>query len=151
MHRTAVFVNDPAYARRLLSPFLQATAEPSSWIFLPCAPRLPRRVGRWLTSEACERFAHDWANRLRSDLEVTLKFGRDDQIEWVTPRETLASTIDGLRSKYGTSTRLLDARCQRLGRPNELLVPESSPPQPSAWGMPAAVASTLSVVLALSD
>ncbi len=151
MDRIAVFVDDSEHARRILYPYIQSTAQETEWLVVACAPRLPHRVSRWLTREQCSRSRLDWVARLRSELEPTFGNRCSDSVEWLSPTGRLALTSDSLRSKYGTSLRMLDARKGRPGRSAEPILQPKSVQAHSEWGVPVAIASSLSLMLALTD
>lgn len=151
MDRIAVFVDDSDHARRILNPYIQSSAQETEWFVVASPPRLPRRVSRRLTSEQCARSRLDWLARLRSELEPLFGNGHTKSVEWLSPTGGIATTSVSLRSQYGTSLRLLDARKGRPGRAIEPILQPKSDRTTSEWGVPVAVASSLSLMLALSD
>lgn len=151
MDRIAVFVDDSEHARRILCPYIQSTAQETEWLVVACGPRLPLRVSRWLTPEQRSRSRLEWVARLRSELEPTFGNQCSDSVEWLSPTGRLARTSDSLRSKYGTSLRMLDARKCRPGRPAEPILQPKGVQAHSEWGVPVAIASSLSLMLALTD
>ena len=55
METIAVLINDAAHARHMLLP-MRTAAEPTHWILVACAPRLTRRIGRWVSHSQREHW-----------------------------------------------------------------------------------------------
>lgn len=151
MERFAVCVNDADEARRVLTPLLATAAGPTRCLMVMCPPRLGRRISRWLSAAERQRWADDWAARLQATLAPQLASASSGAvIDWVTARGPLIPFMRNLRQQHGAGLRLLDARQARLGAVAEPMTAE----QASAAGRlaaPVAVASSLSLMLALTD
>lgn len=151
MHRIAVFVDDSDHARRVLSPFVQSTAEGTQWVLVTCAPLLPYRVARWLNLEQRARARTDWFAEVQSELGPMFRGRQADSLEWHNSTGSAASTFEALRAKHGTSLRVLDLRKGRPGRATSPILLTKRTPAAKDWGVPVAVASSLTLMLALTD
>lgn len=151
MHRIAVFIDDSDHARRVLSPFVQSTIEGTQWVLVGCAPLLPYRVARWLHPDQRSRARADWFAHVQSDLGPLFRDRQADSLEWHNSAGRVASTFEALRFKHGTSLRILDLRRGRPGRSTPPILTSKRAPGARDWGVPVAVASSLTLMLALTD
>ena len=151
MERFAVCVNDADHAQRVLAPLLVSAAGAAHCLVVVCAPRLGWRMGRWLAPAARQQWRHDWAAQLRATLAPALALTAPGAaVEWVVAAGPLPGFIRGLRQRHGAGLRLVDARRPHPGAVAEPLVacPELTGRR---FGAPVAVASSLSLMLALTD
>jgi hypothetical protein len=151
MHRIAVFVDDYSHARHVLGPHGPAASQRTEWIVLTCPPRLPIRIARWLNPEQRARYQERWAQTVRAELQATFSSNPTNSVTWLIPNKPLSATLDGLRATHGSALRTLDARRSNFGRASDPLVRLAHPNERSDWGLPVAVASSLSAMLALTD
>lgn len=151
MERFAVCVNDADHAQRVLAPLLVSAAGATHCVVVACAPRLGWRIGRWLAPAARQQWHLDWATQLRVALAPALASAVPGaSTEWVVAAGPLPSFIRGLRQQHGAGLRLVDARCARPGTVAEPLVAGPTTAR-ARFGAPVAVASWLSLMLALTD
>jgi hypothetical protein len=154
MERFAVCVDDVEEAQRALAPLLGAGSGLAGCVLVACPPGLGHRIGRWLTPAMRRQRRVDWAAALRQQLAPVLdqaaRAAPGVALDWTVVDRPLAAFTRDLRLQHGAGLRLIDARRQHPGRPNE---PMSV--SPSAVGRryaaPVAVASSLSLLLALTD
>lgn len=152
MERMAVLVNDAQHAQAVMAALLAPGAEPAHWVMVMCPPRLPRRVGRWLTGAQRQRWLTDWASGLQAGLaELLPSIAPDAQVDWVLARTPLDALMRAQRQRLGAGLRLVDARLHRLGSPAEPTTDPASAQPSDRLAMPVAVASALSLMLALAD
>jgi hypothetical protein len=144
MDTIAVFVDDAAYAARLLSPMIGPSTQ---WVLVACAPRLTHRIGKWVSHRNREQWRRRWADKLFAELAPTLPAGTT--LDKLVAKSPLTEVVARLRTRHGAALRVLDARRPKLGQAMEPLSPEHQ--ADGAWTVPIAVSSGLSVVLALSD
>ena len=53
METIIVFIDDADYAVQMLQPMLPATNHtPTRWVLVGCAPRITRRISKWVTKGA---------------------------------------------------------------------------------------------------
>ena len=154
MERFAVCVDDLEEAQRTLATLLSTEGGPVHCLLVACPPGLGQRIGRWLTPALRQQWRHDWAARLHERLAPVLAQAAQATpavgFEWVVADRPLPAVIRGLRLQQGAGLRLVDARRQRPGRLN---APMTLDPRAAAarFAAPVAVASSLSLLLALTD
>lgn len=153
MERIAVFVDDAAYARRLIEPFVPAGGRPSvAWIVVACPPRLTHRIGKFLAHRSREQWRDRWAANLRAQLEADLGAPAVGQAhEWLVARGPLSELVQRLHQQHGTALRVFDARRPKLGVAQMPLTPGQEREPSPRWTTPVAVSSSLSLMLALTD
>jgi hypothetical protein len=153
MEKIAVFVDDAEHAKQLLAPMLAQGAHPVRWVIVACPPRLTHRIGKWVSNAGREQFRERWARTLRDRLEPTLaRAPIGGGPDWLVAGGPLDRFADGLRARFGTDLRVLDARRPKLGVDLPPLVGGAKPATPGRrWATPIAVSSSLSVMLALTD
>lgn len=147
MEKIAVFVDDAARADTLLGALMPPAAPRVQWVVVACAPRLTRHIGRWVNEPAREQWRQRWARTLREALAARFK-GAD--VEWMLARGPLPRHVDRLRVRFGSDLRLLDLRATRPGGRLAPLVDGPAEAE-SRWPVPVAAASSLSLLLALTD
>ncbi len=152
MEHIAVFVNDAEHARRTIEPLLAAGATPACWLMVTCPPRLTRHASRWTSRASRAQWRADWADRLRDELLPMLpQAAAGERVEWQVARGALWQTTQRLRSRFGPGLRLFDARRERAGVVNEPLLANAAAAPAEQVAAPWLAASTLSLILALSD
>ena len=149
METIAVLINDAAHARHMLLP-MRTAAEPTHWILIACAPRLTRRIGRWVSHSQREHWREQWAQRLFAQVLPELGERPGDRVETQIAKRPLAQELAQLHAARGVGLRVLDARRPRLAQPEQPL-DEQSAAQPNRWTVPIAVSGGLAMVLALTD
>lgn len=151
MERFAVCVNDVEQARRVIVPMLATAPRIGQCLVLSCPPRLGRRIGRFTSAAARRQWRDDWAAELRGRLEPALSVATPQSpFAWVTPSGPLAAFIRELRRQHGAGLRLVDARCHPPGAALEPMTDGEARPR-GRLAAPMAVASSLSLMLALTD
>src|SRR5438045_2892025 len=126
MDTIAVFVDDAAYAARLLQPM---AGQPTRWVLVACAPRLTHRIGKWVSHSSREQWRRRWADKLFADLEPALPAG--SKFERRLAKAPLAQVVAGLRERHGSALRLLDARRPKVGEAMDALDPKN--PAEGTW------------------
>ena len=151
MERFAVCVNDADHAQRVLKPLLASAAGATHCVVVVCVPRLGWRIGRWLAPAARQQWRQDWAAQLSAALAPALALAAPAvSTEWLVASGPLSSVTRGLRQQHGAGLRLVDARRPQPGAVAEPLMAGPAPAR-ARFGAPVAVASSLSLVLALTD
>lgn len=151
MHRIAVFVDETDHARRVLYPFVQSTVEGTQWVLVACAPLLPYRVARWLHPDQRAQARTDWFASVQAELGPMFRGRQEDSLEWHDSTGRAATTFEALKAKHGTSLRVLDLRKGSPGRATPPILTSKRAPSAKEWGVPVAVASSLTLMLALTD
>jgi hypothetical protein len=145
MDTLIVYLDDAAYARHLLAPMLSTTT-PTRWVLVACAPRMSRRIGKWLSQGAREHWRNKWCNTLFSQITPTLQCNHA-VLEYVVANGPLPALTQQLRARFGMA-RVVDARRPKFG--HEMApVMQGQPRENTRWQLPSAVGS-LGLVLALS-
>ena len=152
MERMAVLVNEVQHAREVMAALLAPDALPAHWVMVMCPPRLPSRIGRWLTPAQRQRHRADWAADLQAHLGASLPaLAPKSRVEWILAASPLHELVQLQRVRLGAGLRVLDARHPRLGSVVEPATDPASATSGQRLALPVAVASTLSMVLALTD
>jgi len=62
MEKVILYVDDAAYAREVLArPRAEAGgAEVGEWVLVACAPRMTRRISKWVSHSARENWRAKW-------------------------------------------------------------------------------------------
>lgn len=152
MEHMAVLVTEVEHARRVMASLLAPDAEPAHWVMLMCPPRLPKRIGRWLTPAQRQQWHADWARSLQTRLGAALASrAAEAQVDWVVALGPLHTVVRQQRLRLGAGLRVLDARRPGLGGVAEPFADPAPAGTADRLAMPVAVASALSVMLALAD
>ncbi len=149
MEKIALFVNEAAYARRILHPMLGGEA-PVHWIVIAYAPTLSRHIGRWVSHSAREQWRQRWAAECFAEFEVELKANPRSKLEKILATRPPIEIVVRLEARLG-KLRLLDARRPRLGKPDEPLTARQPATDRGSWSVPMALTTGLSSMLALAD
>ena len=69
MEKIIVYLDDAAYAQQQLAPMSsrrQPTArrQATHWVLVACAPRMTRRISKWVSHSARENWRAQWAEKL---------------------------------------------------------------------------------------
>jgi hypothetical protein len=145
MEKIIVYVDDAAYAQQQLAPMkchaLPAGGSPPSsthWVLVACAPRLTRRIGKWVSHSARENWREKWAEKLFGRIVPALEQG-GDTVSTVLAKGPLPELTKKLTAQYGAA-HVLDARRPKFG----LELPPVTADQPvntdGRWEVPGAVA-----------
>lgn len=118
METIIVFIDDADYAVQMLQPMLPATnLAPTRWVLVGCAPRITRRISKWVTQSARHSWQTAWADKVFAQVLPSLHQGRtgDAVITHLAPsRQSLCDLTHSFTQQYGSS-RVLDARRPKLG------------------------------------
>ena len=82
-----------------------------------CAPRITRRISKWVTQSARHSWQTAWADKVFAQVLPSLQQGRtgDAVITHLAPsRQSLCDLTHSFTQQYGSS-RVLDARRPKLG------------------------------------
>ncbi len=152
MERMAVLVNETQHARQVMAALLAPGAEPAHWLMVMCPPKLPSRVGRWLSTAQRQQQRAEWAGDLQARLGARLPtLAPQARFEWVLAASPLQELVQQQRLRLGAGLRVLDARRQRLGGVVEPITGSAQVGSGQRLALPVTVTSALSVMLALTD
>jgi hypothetical protein len=106
-----VYVDDAHYTKTILTPLLGSTTA-SRWILVACAPRMSRRIGKWLSHSSRENWRDKWCEKLFSQITPTLHTQRSEVqviLEYVVAKGPLPELTQQLHNHFGAA-RVVDAR-----------------------------------------
>ena len=127
MNNLIVYLDEAAYAMRMLTPLLASgvTRTPTRWIVVGCAPRITHSASKWVTNSARLSWRGKWAEKVFAQIVPLLKSPSDVVITQVASGP-LGDLTDALVAQYGLA-RVLDARRPKLGQPLHSVVPQPVP------------------------
>ncbi len=119
METIIVFIDDADYAVQMLQPMLPATNHtPTRWVLVGCAPRITRRISKWVTQSARHSWQSAWADKVFAQVLPVLRQPGRTSCEIVThlapSRQSPSDLTQSFTQQYGNS-RVLDARRPKLG------------------------------------
>jgi hypothetical protein len=120
METMIVYVDDAAYARKMLQPLLPTgktaqSCESTRWIVVACTPNVTHDISKWVSHQALELWRQDWAaavfNQITSLLQDTgdtvttqlasHKLSLVEQTNALTQQHSGAKVLDARRPKFG--------------------------------------------------
>ena len=142
MDTLIVYLDDAAYAQHQLIPVLNGSddagkAAPRRWILVACAPRMSRRIGKWLSHSARENWREKWIAKLFAQICPVLQ-APQNSVHTVIANGPLPDLTYRLRVEFGDA-QVLDARRPKFGTALEPVM-QGQPASNQAWQVPAAVA-----------
>ena len=156
MDTIIVYIDDAAYALHLLQPLLpaanpehaaalpaqtsqpRATATGTHWILVGCAPRVTRRVSKWVTHSARDSWRRKWADKVFSTIVPALQW-RDGTVTTMLADANLSEQTESLVRHHRGAT-VLDARRPKLGQDLQPVTATQVPERQGAIGFAAAMA-----------
>jgi hypothetical protein len=143
MEKIIVYVDDAAYAQQQLSPMRCGTAPEGSppaathWVLVACAPRLTRRIGKWVSHSARENWRDKWAVKLFDKIVPELRQG-GDTVSTVLAKGPLPELTKKLTAEFGAS-HVLDARRPKFGHELPPVTADQPVGTEGRWEVPGAV------------
>ena len=128
----------------MLQPMLLATNHtPTRWVLVGCAPRITRRISKWVTQAARHSWQSAWADKVFARVVPFLQQpGRtsDEVITQLAPsQQSLCDLTRSLTLQHG-SIRVLDARRPKLGHELQPVTPGQKQQRHLMTGYAAALA-----------
>lgn len=111
MDTLIVYLDDPDYAQQMLAPALLSDA-PARWVLVACAPRMSRRIGKWLSHSSRENWRTKWCNKLFSQITPAIEAISTQEhltMEYVVAQGPLPELTQQLRTRFGAA-KVIDAR-----------------------------------------
>ena len=90
MEKIIVYIDDADYAHAHLAPLLAASPQ-ALWLLVACAPRMTRRISKWVNQSTREKWRDKWADKLFTQLLPPLH---------ASGARTLALLADGPLTTY---------------------------------------------------
>lgn len=141
MDTLIVYLDDAQYAQQMLAPMLQNDS-PTRCVLVACAPRMSRRIGKWLSHSARENWRNKWCDKLFSQITPMLTACNTQgqlAMEYVVAQGPLPELTQQLRSRFGAA-RVVDARRPKFGI--EMAPITTNQPHPkTGWQVSGAVGS----------
>lgn len=141
MDTMIVYLDDADYAQHMLAPML-GTGTATRWVLVACAPRMSRRIGKWLSHSARENWRSKWCDKLFSKITPVIEAGVTKEqlaIEYVVAQVALPELTQQLRTRFG-AVHVVDARRPKFDQ-NTAPVTPIQPLVNANWQAPFAVAS----------
>jgi hypothetical protein len=120
METMIVYVDDAAYARKMLQPLLSTakttqTSASTRWVMVACTPNVTHDISKWVSPEALQLWRQDWAAAMFDQITPLLNGTSDtvttqiashkqilvDQTEALTKQHSGAKVLDARRPKFG--------------------------------------------------
>jgi hypothetical protein len=121
METMIVYVDDAAYARKMLQPLLPTgktaqSSESTSWIVLACTPNVTHDISKWVSPEALELWRQDWAAAVFDQITPLLK-GTSDMVttQLASHKKSLVDQTEALTQQH-SGAKVLDARRPKFGQ-----------------------------------
>jgi hypothetical protein len=121
METMIVYVDDAAYARKMLQPLLPAaktaqTSESMRWIVVACTPDVTHDISKWVSPEALQLWRQDWATAVFDQITPLLQ-GTDDTVTTLlaSHKQSLVNQTDALTQQH-SGAKVLDARRPKFGQ-----------------------------------
>lgn len=149
METIIALVDDADHALRCMSAQVSETTQ-VRWVIVACAPRMTRRIGKWVSHSARENWRNKWAQRLYDQLLPRMH----GDAQWITliAKEPLPELLAKLNAEFGP-VRVVDARRPKGALPLQVMAPEhpevKARPLPP-WQTPGLVLA-FSLMLALGE
>ena len=155
MEKIIVYLDDAAYAQQQLAPMssrqaVGGNAEAAThWVLVACAPRMTRRVGKWLSHTARENWRTQWAEKLFSVIKPALATG-PDQVTTLLAKGPLPDLTRKLLTEHG-ACRVLDARRPKFGQELQPVTADQQTGKEGRWEVPGAVVSMGAVLVLAAE
>ena len=138
-----VYLDDADYAQRELADLL-AQRETKRWVLVACAPRMTRRIGKWLSHSARENWRDKWCDKLFA--QFTPQISREDHVFCEVATGPLPEYTQMLLKDLGHA-KVIDARRPKFGMEMQPVMPQTNAPAArpaTASPLPTAVRPALS-------
>jgi hypothetical protein len=106
-----VYLDDAEYAQRQLANLL-AQPHHKRFVLVACAPRMTRRIGKWLSHSARENWRDKWCDKLFAQFVPTIS--PSDHVFCEVATDPLPQHTQMLLNEMGEAT-VIDARRPKFG------------------------------------
>jgi hypothetical protein len=106
-----VYLDDAQYAREQLNQLLRQP-QVKRFVLVACAPRMTRRIGKWLSHSARENWRDKWCEKLFS--QAVPMFRREDHVFCEVATGPLPEYTEMILKDLGHAT-VIDARRPKFG------------------------------------
>ncbi|MDB5874098.1 MAG: hypothetical protein JWQ07_3540 [Ramlibacter sp.] len=142
MDKIIVYLDDADYARQQLAPMKGSVpaggkAQATHWVLVACPPRMTRRISKWVSHSAREKWRAKWSDKLFGQVVPALLAG-GDKVTTLLASGSLVELTARLAAEHGAS-RVLDARRPRFGEDLQPVTADQPAPTGGRWEVPGAV------------
>jgi hypothetical protein len=132
METMIVYVDDAAYARKMLLPLLPSdTQQPTHatrWIVVACTPNVTHDISKWVSPGALALWREDWAAAVLDQITPLLtRAGDTVTTQLASHQRTLIDQTQALTLQHGAA-QVLDTRRPKFGQDMEP-VTATQPPE----------------------
>jgi hypothetical protein len=153
MEKIIVYLDDPHYACHQLAPMEAAgtgqPANPTHWVLVACAPRMTRRISKWVSHSARENWRAKWAEKVFEQVVPQLK-AAGDEVTTQLAKGPLPELSRKLMAEHG-ACRVLDARRPKFGQELPPVTANQPPSDERRWEVPGAVAGLGAVLMLAAE
>ena len=120
METMIVYIDDAAYARKMLLPLLPSDAQQPThatrWIVVACTPNVTHDISKWVSAEALALWREDWATAVFGQITPLLsRVGDTVTTQIASHKLPLIDQTQALTLQHGTA-QVLDARRPKFGQ-----------------------------------
>ena len=150
MEKIIVYLDDAAWAWQQLAPMAAAAPQARThWILVGCAPRMTRRIGKWVSHQARENWRDKWADKLFAQITPHLADAAQD-VTTVLAKGPLPELTRRLITEHGAA-HVLDARRPKFGVDLPPVTQEQPASVDGRWQVPGAVLGMGAVLLIAAE
>lgn len=121
METMIVYVDDAAYACKMLQPLLSNNKQSESktsthWVIVACSPNVTHDISKWVSSEALALWRQDWATAMFEQI-TPLLLSKGDTVNTLLAnhKQSLITQSEALTLQY-RGAKVLDARRPKFGQ-----------------------------------
>jgi hypothetical protein len=140
MDKIIVYLDDAPHACRQLAPMKSGQAALTTqthWVLVACAPRMTRRISKWVSHSARQNWRSKWSEKLFAAVVPAL-LARGDSVTTVLAQGPLPGLTEGLCALHGTS-RVMDARRPKFGQELQPVTADQPAADARRWEVPGAI------------
>lgn len=148
METIIVYLDDATHALQQLAP-MKRQAGATHWVLVACAPRMTRRISKWVSHSAREKWRSQWAAKVFAAVQPTVD-GNGDRVTSLLAHGPLPQLTRKLIAEHGNS-RVLDARRPKFGADLQPVTAGQPASQHARWEVPGAVAGLGAALLLAAE
>ncbi|MES2632612.1 MAG: hypothetical protein V4669_06540 [Pseudomonadota bacterium] len=154
MEKVIVYVDDADHAQQHLEPLLaarsgRAPGAQMHWVLVACAPRMTRRISKWVSHSARQNWRAKWSDKLFAAVAPQLR-SSGDEVSMEMAEGPLSDLGRKLIAQHGPC-RIIDARRPRLGQPLEPVAADKPAIRGGKWDVPGAITGFAAMLVLAAD
>lgn len=151
MEKIIAYIDDADYALQQLGPMAGgAQGMATEWVLVACAPRMTRRISKWVSHSARENWRQRWSEKLFGQVVPALE-AAGGSVTTVLAKDPPVELTRKLMAQHGVA-RVLDARRPKFGQSMPPVAPGQQPDDAaSRWGVPGAVVGMGAVLVLAAE